>query len=1080
MNAWKTISVALTASTTGYSAGLSKAAGETEAFGKTVESTASKSALSWQSFGNIAAKGAVVFALALAGAVKEAAGFDRAMHNVASLGNESASMMRRLSDETLSMSKRLPQSAEQLAEGLYDIESSGFEGAGALKVLNASAEAASAGLSTTETAARAVTGALNAYGMGADKAQDVSDILFQAVNLGVVSFEELAQGMGDWVSTAAAAGVSLRDASAAMATITLAGIPAAEAGTALNRVIQSFVKPSDAMAATMQNLGISLADLKNPSIGLTGVMEKLRVATGGNIVAASALFPEIRSLKGALALWANEGQNAKRVLDGMADSSGATKRAFDEQMRSFSAQITLLKNNAEAFAITVGLKLIPVLQEGGRIIGRVLVEAGRALRPVWEDLVDTAKHLGGMLGDVARFAAPAARALGLLAGAAVVGALRAVAATLSAITATLAEHPALVHAVVAAFGALAATRAISAVTTGLQTMSTLLDVAAVKAYDLAGKFTAANFGQAAGIGLVTVALAGLVGGIADADQYANNLRSSLHKLGSTDGIDGLQKWADASKQAAQSMRDQLDSYGGAGSVTQGIVGGFQLLASALPGVDAKILNHVKGMAAASDEWADAQTQLTRVRNAMATLAGTYGLTTDQVGRLLDKDNDLNLQTATSDEIFASLAKTMQSVQKEVGTGAAITKQLIDTMDPDAIQAFTDGLTDAVSKAQQAVGKFFDPADMVKGLKDGESLTASAVRAFYAKRLDQANTFTRNIAAATAAGYDPQMISNLIQQGPATAGPILAALVSDTSAAMVQTVNDAQKAISDVQAKAAQMARLTYLATSSSTDALAKELSDASAIVQASWEGLKPVDIADKLGMTPDAFNKIVDDFGLTMGKIQTVAKKPAVVKVDTTQGQRDALSFGGFLDTQIAKVRNAPVNPVVSPGTTQQAENALEWVTRSRTVEVALHIGAEIAATLGSSVAALAGGRRWGGVDYAYATGGVTPAHIAAGTRIRYAEPETGGEAYVPRIGNPARSLSILRTAAGWYGAQVVPGGGGGSSVSLTIPVDARGATDPAATAAAVRDAVNAAVKRLVANPRPLVDATARYQKAYQ
>jgi hypothetical protein len=39
--------------------------------------------------------------------------------------------------------------------------------------------------------------------------------------------------------------------------------------------------------------------------------------------------------------------------------------------------------------------------------------------------------------------------------------------------------------------------------------------------------------------------------------------------------------------------------------------------------------------------------------------------------------------------------------------------------------------------------------------------------------------------------------------------------------------------------------------------------------------------------------------------------------------------------------------------------------------------------------------------------------------RYAFAEPATGGEAFIPRRGNRARSLSILEQAAAWYGAEV-------------------------------------------------------------
>jgi hypothetical protein len=67
--------------------------------------------------------------------------------------------------------------------------------------------------------------------------------------------------------------------------------------------------------------------------------------------------------------------------------------------------------------------------------------------------------------------------------------------------------------------------------------------------------------------------------------------------------------------------------------------------------------------------------------------------------------------------------------------------------------------------------------------------------------------------------------------------------------------------------------------------------------------------------------------------------------------------------------------------------------------------------------------QRWGGVHYA-ADGLVSfgGAGIYSGGPVYgIAEPETGGEAFVPRFGDYARSMGILSEAASWYGAAVQP-----------------------------------------------------------
>ncbi|MEV5691138.1 hypothetical protein [Micromonospora globbae] len=71
--------------------------------------------------------------------------------------------------------------------------------------------------------------------------------------------------------------------------------------------------------------------------------------------------------------------------------------------------------------------------------------------------------------------------------------------------------------------------------------------------------------------------------------------------------------------------------------------------------------------------------------------------------------------------------------------------------------------------------------------------------------------------------------------------------------------------------------------------------------------------------------------------------------------------------------------------------------------------------------------RRWGGITEHARDGLLREAAVyspVAPARYAFAEPATGGEAFIPRFGDPDRSLGILQRAAKWYGAQVVPGGG--------------------------------------------------------
>jgi TP901 family phage tail tape measure protein len=312
----------------------------------------------------MAAVGVAVVAAAAASAAA-AIQLETRMQNVATIWTDASVSIEQAGNRVIDMSRDLPVSANNLAEGLYDVASSGFQGAEGLEVLQASARAASAGLTSTATAAKGITAVLNAYGLSADSAATVSDVLFQTVNLGVVTFEELANTMGDFVGTAAVAGVNIRDANTALATLTLNGISAAEAGTSMNRMLQALIQPGEELTAVLRGMGFASGLAALEQLGLQGTMQGLVAATGGGAVAMSGLFTEIRGLRGALALTSAEGANYARVAEVMNDESqllGATQRALDEQAKSTSFQFSLLKNSVVAAAIQFGQALLPAIK----------------------------------------------------------------------------------------------------------------------------------------------------------------------------------------------------------------------------------------------------------------------------------------------------------------------------------------------------------------------------------------------------------------------------------------------------------------------------------------------------------------------------------------------------------------------------------------------------------------------------------------------------------------------------------------------------------------------------------------------
>lgn len=85
---------------------------------------------------------------------------------------------------------------------------------------------------------------------------------------------------------------------------------------------------------------------------------------------------------------------------------------------------------------------------------------------------------------------------------------------------------------------------------------------------------------------------------------------------------------------------------------------------------------------------------------------------------------------------------------------------------------------------------------------------------------------------------------------------------------------------------------------------------------------------------------------------------------------------------------------------------------------------------------------RWGGVYTHAAEGALRQADVFSPVnpaRYAFAEPATGGEAFIPRHGDAARSTRILSKAASWYGLAVGRPGmaGGGTVVNYNVQLSA-------------------------------------------
>lgn len=365
----------------------------------------------------------------IGGLVKGALDFQAQMANVNSIAQLGTNQLNRLSDQVNALAGETAQAPQVLAAGLYDIYSSGFQGAAALKVLAAAANAATAGLTTTDVAAKAITAVMNSYGQGVYTAQQVSDLLFQTVNDGVLTFSELSDNLGKTLSVASVLGVSLDQLTAAYAQLTLHGVNAAAAETDIADLMNAALNPTDALTQATIDYGYANVQALVAAKGIPGLLAAITQEANGSTDAIGNMLPNQQAQtaffdlggKNAAAYTAEIAKMNTQLVEG-----GATQKALAKQQQSaefairqakvaVQEMVTVLVGAlapgislvARGFSLLITRGLLPVsvaFEHFTRLFGRAFAEGPK---------VDTLlKHLPDSLRGVGRAVLGAADFLG--------------------------------------------------------------------------------------------------------------------------------------------------------------------------------------------------------------------------------------------------------------------------------------------------------------------------------------------------------------------------------------------------------------------------------------------------------------------------------------------------------------------------------------------------------------------------------------------------------------------------------------------------------------------------------------------
>ncbi|MCW3059704.1 MAG: phage tail tape measure protein family, partial [Capsulimonas sp.] len=346
----------------------------------------------WDHIGNKAGLAGAAVAAGLGAAAKTAGDFDQSLRNVDSIAHLSEQGFKDLHDSVMKLAddKNIRATPQELATGLYDIYSSGFKGAKAMEILRISAEGASAGMTDTATSSKALMAVLNSGISGVQSEQQAMDVLVNTVNEGVLTFEELATGIGAVLPLAASAGISLQEVGAAVAVMTKGGLSAGQSFDDLNQYIQQMLKPSAEAAKEMDKLGIKYGMAHLKAVGLGGSIQEVIEKTKGHEDSLAALFPNLQSFIAFLSTSKNAGHDMTAELDSMnraGDGVGQMMESLIRQNKGASQQFKDLKKATSELGVEVGEELLPYLLQLAKTCKGMLDDFRALPKPVKDTAV---------------------------------------------------------------------------------------------------------------------------------------------------------------------------------------------------------------------------------------------------------------------------------------------------------------------------------------------------------------------------------------------------------------------------------------------------------------------------------------------------------------------------------------------------------------------------------------------------------------------------------------------------------------------------------------------------------------------
>lgn len=336
--------------------------------------------------------------------------FEAAMSRVSAISGATGQDLEKLKDQAIQLGADTAFSAKEAAAGMENLASAGFNTNEIMSAMPGMLDLAASAGEDLASSADIAASTLRGFGLQASDASHVADVLAKNAADTNAAVADTGEAMKYIAPLAKSAGISFEETAAAIGIMADNGIKGGQAGTTLRGALSRLAKPTDQMAAVMDDLNLKFYDSDGKMKSLSEQCKMLKSATAEMTdeqknQAIITLYGQ-ESLSGMLALMNTEEGKLEDLTESYKNADGAAADMAATMQDNLKSGMEQLGGSLE----TLGIKIYEEMQTPLKEAANAGTEYVNRLTEAFADggFEGLIAEAGAIFGELAAKAAEAA------------------------------------------------------------------------------------------------------------------------------------------------------------------------------------------------------------------------------------------------------------------------------------------------------------------------------------------------------------------------------------------------------------------------------------------------------------------------------------------------------------------------------------------------------------------------------------------------------------------------------------------------------------------------------------------------